>query len=264
MSNRLFVLPYLTAILMLTACYSEPLLVRQSMNRMVLPESEGTYAISLAPQSAAGYSVEYPSNMTTADANAGEIQKLTSIGGFNASIGLPQNFDLTFTYENGRVNDDPLGSPTARVKYQVLGDNHLFARQGNWSLAITAAQAYNADNSYYHNITWDGGGNDSRIETWYWYSELGLIAGYRPVYDLLFYGGIFYGDATIHLRVEDDNGVNRDKVKNNIDGANIGMAMIPAVDIALIMELCFTRFQWGNYQDSDLSFGVRFEKRLYF
>jgi len=260
----------LPLLVLLTAC-SEPVIVRQSMNRMVLPESEGSYTMSISGQTAGGYKVEYPGTQLAADLDSGDVEKIATIPGFSATYGVHRDIDLTLLFEAARDDGGSLvSSPTARVKYQLLGSNQLRATQGDWSLAVTASHAYNADSEYSNNINfwssvfgWDDEPNPD-VEVWYEHSEYALIGGYRPLHTVLLYGGTFWGRYTTGMRVDYGGVITRDRAMYEVYGNNIGVAWLPIVDLSFIAELCATRYEWGNYRDTGWSFGLRVEKEFFF
>ena len=264
------VVKLLPLLVLLTAC-SGPVVVRHSMNRMVLPESEGSYTMSISGQTAGGYKVEYPGTPLAADLDSGNTDKIASIPGFSATYGVHRDIDLTLLFEAARDDGgSPVGNPTARVKYQLLGNNQLRATQGDWSLAVTASYAYNADSEYSSsNNIWGRifgwyEESSSKVDVWYDHSEYALIGGYRPLHTVLLYGGTFWGRYTTGMRVDYNEMITRDRMVSEVYGSNIGVAWLPIVDLSLIAELCVTRYEWGNYKDTGRSFGLRMEKEFFF
>lgn len=133
-------------------------------------------------------------------------------------------------------------------KFQILGDSEKRAKKGNFSLAVTGSVGYASDNYEYK-------GEDplqpltnrttAKADFYYYAYDAALILGYRPIRDLLIYGGPYFQNLNITGEITQPwNGSEKYNVKGNATttGGNFGLQCSIPQDTYIL----FIKFE-GSY-----------------
>lgn len=157
--------------------------VKMPVNRLISPEAQGELAKGQFDLRWVGVAdVELANNKTSATPNIDPDVSEDGAIGVGAGIGILRNLD--FYYHTGDDSPSHYG-----LKWQILGEPRMTAKEGNHSLAIAAAYA-NLSETETENETFgsDSGRAKIRAEG----HEALLLYGYRPRNHLLFYAGPYY------------------------------------------------------------------------
>ena len=189
----------LPVLLLVTGCTSGPIQVNFPMNRLESPEAEGKL---LSGRVHGGHRSVENDNLT-ADYAVNPVGQsaptFSSVAtrGYGAGIGLLDRLDF-----NLKENAD---APTLyELKFQIIGATTEDAHKGNFSVSITGGYGEQGDSGSANGgpITVADNGTINLLGATAGYQltskvyDFGVVAGLRPIEDLLFYAGV--SETIIH------------------------------------------------------------------
>jgi hypothetical protein len=158
----------------------------QAINRFDLPETRGTPGSGYAE-----FGLQEGLQTTiTPDYTAVPLQINPTLGRYAAEARLAGGIDILDSLEiEAKLQAD---SPTvALLKYQILGPHQLEAKEGDYSLAVTAGGGGGSNSGSGNSVPFPPSVNSSYSYTTS-AADFAVIGGYRTSDFALLYGGPFY------------------------------------------------------------------------
>lgn len=171
--------------LILSGCGTGPIEIGMSQSRLDSPEAYGKL---LAGRGHLGHRSTRQATLTNdygTTAVTSYSTDLNSVANWGVGLGLGvwDRIDFDLKVDSGTV-------PMTQLKFQVLGDTRPTAKEGNFSVSVSAGYGSDRERESGSNLTLFSQPRSGSFDLDYKIYDAALILGYRIIDPLLVYGGV--------------------------------------------------------------------------